>query len=171
MISRCIELSMGRGRDRKLKGSKRALMCPHVLHFTWDLSWPWKRSTTMERFLRRWFSHACAGRYTNTVGFADYNTIVVVANGGRLRLGPPANQTPIRRLAVQFPWQVAKTPDMCKSLASCVAATAKKTRKVVFTIPFLSTLASSEAFQWNDDPTKMFESDLVLITNLLQGIL
>lgn len=58
MISRCMELSMGRGRDRKLKGSKRALMWPHVLHFTWDLSWPWNRSTTMERFLRRWFSHA-----------------------------------------------------------------------------------------------------------------
>lgn len=66
VISRCIELSMGSGRDRKLKGSKRALMCPHVLHFTWDLSWPWKRSTTMERFLRRWFSHACNGRNTNT---------------------------------------------------------------------------------------------------------
>lgn len=38
VISRCMELSMGRGKDRKLKGSKRALMCPHVLHFTWDLS-------------------------------------------------------------------------------------------------------------------------------------
>lgn len=66
VISRCMELSMGSGRDRKLKGSKRALMCPHVLHFTWDLSWPWKRSTTMERFLRRWFSHACGGGHTNT---------------------------------------------------------------------------------------------------------
>ena len=58
VISRCMELSMGSGRDRKLKGSKRALMWPHVLHFTWDLSCPWNRSTTMDRFLRRWFSHA-----------------------------------------------------------------------------------------------------------------
>ena len=40
VISRCIELSMGSGRDRKLKGSNRALMWPHVLHFTWDLSCP-----------------------------------------------------------------------------------------------------------------------------------
>lgn len=92
MISRCIELSMGSGRDRKLKGSKRALMCPHILHFTWDFSWPWKRSTTMERFLRRWFSHACDSGNTNTDGFSDYNRIAAVVDCGWLQLGPPANQ-------------------------------------------------------------------------------
>lgn len=59
VISKCMELSMGSGSDRKLKGSKRALMWPQVLHFTWDLSCPWKRSTTIERFLRKWFSQAC----------------------------------------------------------------------------------------------------------------
>lgn len=59
VISKCMELSMGSGNDRKLKGSKRALMWPQVLHFTWDLSCPWKRSTTIERFLRKWFSQAC----------------------------------------------------------------------------------------------------------------
>lgn len=58
MISRCIELSIGRGSDRKLNGSKRALTCPQVLHLTCDLSWPWNRSTTIERFLLRWFSQA-----------------------------------------------------------------------------------------------------------------
>lgn len=125
MISRCIELSMGSGRDRKLKGSKRALMCPHVLHFTWDLSWPWKRSTTMERFLRRWFSHACGGGHTNTDGFGDYNRIVVAAKGGWLRLRPPTNQ----KFGGSVPLASRLNPLTSKSLAFCVAATVKRPEK------------------------------------------
>ena len=58
VISRCIQLSMGRGRVRYWKGSKRTLVWPHSLHRTWDLSWPWNRSTMMERFRSKWFSHA-----------------------------------------------------------------------------------------------------------------
>ncbi len=67
VISKCMELSMGSGSDRKLKGSKRALIWPQVLHFTWDLSCPWKRSTTIERFLRKWFSQACDEKHTDVV--------------------------------------------------------------------------------------------------------
>ena len=60
IISKCMELSIGRGNERKLKGSKRALTWPQVLHLTWERSWPWNKSTTIERFLLRWFSHAWA---------------------------------------------------------------------------------------------------------------
>lgn len=129
VISRCIELSMGSGRDRKLKGSKRALMCPHVLHFTWDLSWPWKRSTTMERFLRRWFSHACSGGDTQTQDVAGaYNGILAVSDSERPRLEPTANW----KVGGSIPWARKLNPPKCAShcpLASCVAATMKRLKK------------------------------------------
>ena len=38
MTSMLMVLSMGRGRERKVKGSKRTLWKPHTLHCTTDLS-------------------------------------------------------------------------------------------------------------------------------------
>lgn len=38
MTSKLNVLSRGRGRERKVKGSKRTLLYPHILHVTTDLS-------------------------------------------------------------------------------------------------------------------------------------
>mmetsp|Transcript_37878 Transcript_37878/g.107118 ORF Transcript_37878/g.107118 Transcript_37878/m.107118 type:complete len:232 (+) Transcript_37878:390-1085(+) len=53
---------LGRGRDRKRKGSNVTEAQPHSQHRTCDLSWPWQRSTSTERWRRRWSCHASAAK-------------------------------------------------------------------------------------------------------------
>ncbi len=52
MTSKCTELSIGNGRDRMAKGSKRTLSWPHTLQVTFDLSCPWNRSTITDLEMR-----------------------------------------------------------------------------------------------------------------------
>lgn len=58
VISRWMHESIGRGRDRKVNGSNLTLVWPHSMQWTQDLSWPWNKSTTIDWFRNRWFSHA-----------------------------------------------------------------------------------------------------------------
>lgn len=45
--------SRGRGRERKVKGSKRVETLAHSPHSTWERRRPWKRSTRMDWFRLR----------------------------------------------------------------------------------------------------------------------
>ena len=58
ITSKWMELSIGKGSDRYVKGSNLTLSWLQTLQVTLDLSWPWYKSTIMDWFLLMWFSQA-----------------------------------------------------------------------------------------------------------------